>query len=308
MAEVSKREHNVVIKGYLKENTLELIKTQKGSRAIRGNLMVALNENESFKVQYYVGEFTSTGDPAKAFEGLYALLPEKTTSIVGYLKENYGSKFQEAAKFATKIWVNGYFDEYLRRNENGDVVTSVQIRGRRAGLAAANEEGLFTPKAEFKADVYVYDIKEEEKEGNKTGRIVLTGLIPNYDQSVTMVDFIAPTDGNVATYILSNYHNEDTVRLEGNLLNVYIRKEVAPSEDFFGSAKKPQYETEFINERLITGGSSVKAIIHQGQPGSLSTAEAKLGLNIRLSKVQDYRPRVAPTAKAGFNDDEDVDF
>ena len=56
-----RRKNYVGIMGYLKENTLECVKTKDGKDVIRGNLIVTTSDTEAYKVQYYASRFYNSG-------------------------------------------------------------------------------------------------------------------------------------------------------------------------------------------------------------------------------------------------------
>ena len=108
-----------------------------------------------------------------------------------------------------------------------------------------------------------------------------------------MVDFIAPTENNIADTILSLYSKGDTVTIKGELVNIVkkVLQEEEEEEEFFGVPSGPQYRTIFINERVILGGS--KNPIHQGEEGSITNAFVKEGLAKRLTKMKENGKKAA---------------
>ena len=140
-----------------------------------------------------------------------------------------------------------------------------------------------------------------------------------YDKSVQKISFVAPTTDGIADYIGKNYRVGDTVTLKGDLISIQERIEVAGNSGFFGRGNGPQYETKFIRERRIYGGSEVP--LHQGDEGAISTSTIKEGLAQREIKMdangakaaardaakESTAPKAAPKATAS-NFSEDVDF
>lgn len=307
----------VTITGYLKENTLETFVSQKGQNAIRGNLIIATSSLESHKIQYYVSELTSKGEESKEYKNLLNLLPENTTSIADYLAANPDADFETAANAATKIWAAGYFDEFTRRNEEGEEITLIQVRGRRAGLKAPGADGKFETKAKFEVEVYISELTPEiDSNGAETGRYKLVGLLPNYDQSVNKITFIAPVQEGIADYIKNNYAVSNTTHINGKLVNIMNKVLVeAASANHFGSGGRDQYQTTFINERIIEGGDAKP--LKDGEKDSITSSAAKMGLAKRENKIVDnssYKKAAPPKANFGKAStmepikDEDIDF
>ena len=308
----------ITITGYLKENTLEQVISSTGKNAIRGNLIISTGPLESHKVQFYVSETTSTGAESKEYQNLLNMLPEKTTTLASYLAANPEADFEDACACVSKVWAAGSLDEYARKSEEKGELSTIQLRGRRAGFKTASATGKeFETKARFEVEVYLSEITPELTEtGEATGRLNVVGLIQNYDQSVSKIDFIAPVENGVADYISKNYAVADTVHINGEFINLMHRKLIqSASENHFGTGGRDQYETTFTNERRILGGDTKP--VHQGEEGSISTSAVKIGLAKRESKMI-ANGQKTPAPKANFNkttttnvvtsSDEDVDF
>lgn len=292
--------NTVIISGYLKENTLEQVVSKNGKNAIRGNLVIATSPIESHRVQFFVNETTSAGEESKDYAALSALLPTKTITLASYLEANPEATFETACDKVSKVWATGYLDEFVRKDEEKGEISSVQVRGRRAGIKSPTSGKPFTPRAEFEAEIYISEIsKEVDKAGAETGRVNVVGLIPNYDQSVLKIPFVAPTENGVAAYILGNYKVSDTTHINGQLVNTVNRVLVeSGSTNHFGTGGRDQYSTTFVNERRILGGDATP--IHQGEEGAISQSAAKIGLAKRESKAAANAVKPQP-AKANFN-------
>ena len=309
----------VTITGYLKENTLEQIVSKNGKNAIRGNLIIATSDIESHRVQFYVSETTSSGAESKEYKGLLELLPGKTRTIASILESDRTATFASACEMASKVWVAGYFDEYAKRTDTGEI-SVVQIRGRRGGFRTASTTSApFEPKTRFEVEAYLYEMTPEvDQDGNETGRLSIVGLLQNYDQFVIKIGFVAPVEDGIADYIKNNYAVSDTVHINGVLLNVMHRVLVeSASESHFGAGGKDQYSTTFVNERQITGGDAKP--IKEGTDGSITKNAVKIGLAKRESKIManSTKAAAAPTAQSalakGFGasataSSDDVDF
>ena len=294
MAEKEKkitRQNSVHIVGYLKENNLEVVKTEKGN-AIRGSLLIATNDANSHKVQFYTYAKTKNGDDSQDYAALEALLPSQTTSIASFLKDNPGSTFEIAANASTKIWVMARFEEYASK-VGERTKTMVTLKGFKAGVKNATDASPFVPKAEFVVDIFIKDIKpeiinetEEEGSGEETGRYIVGALLPMYDESVQYVDFIAPVEGGVAQYLSANFTKNDTLAIKGEIISMVtkvLKGGVENESDFFGEAPEPQYETTFTRERLIKGLS--RKPIKQGEEGCISLEFVQNGMVKRETKM-----------------------
>lgn len=310
------KNNTVKLVGYLKENTLEQITNTRGDQVIRGSLIIATDKINSHKVQFYVAETTSSGEESKDFVNLSALLPTNTITIASFLKENPEADFETAANASSKIWAMARLDEYASRS--GERVRSiVSLRGFRAGFSKASSSP-FTTCAEFNVDVYINNIAPEFDGTEETGRVLIEGLIPKYNGSVDKVDFVAVAEDGIADYIGRTYSVGDTVNLNGDVVNITERILVDSEGDdnhFGRAASGPQYETKFIHELRICGGS--KNPLKDGDEGAITAAEARDGLAAREVKMTENGAKAAERAKASPNPapakptrqaDSDLDF
>lgn len=286
------KNNTVHIVGYLKENNLELVKNKKGEEVIRGAIIVATSEIESHKIQFYIPKIDRNGQESKDFTRLSELLPEKTISIASFLKANESANYLSASQAASKVWVMAHFEEFASRvgERERSIIT---LKGFRAGFKQDTTESPFVPCADFTVDVYVNSIeKEADTEGKETGRLLLEGIMPLYNGSAYKMTFVAPVEENVASFISGNYAVGDTVTLKGDVVSIQQKvKKSAEDDEFFGRGNDIQYETKFIRERRIAGGS--KTPIKQGEEGSFLLEDIKAALAERTIKMDENgkRPR-----------------
>ena len=275
--------NSVVIVGYLKENNLEEIQDKKdGCSVIRGSLTIALNDTESHKVQFYVKEDRGNQKSIAKYGKMRELLPTNTISIASFLKANPTSDFAIASNASTKLYAMARIEEYVRK-ENGKEVSSVTLRGFTAGIKKANDVKPFKPEARFDVHVYLEKIMPEIKDETETGRLLVTGLIPSYNGVMHRVLFIAPTENNVASYIEDHYRERETTELFGDIKSITNSVLKESQGSYFGEARGAQYETTFIRERIITGGSQDS--IAEDEPNAITNEEVKKGLVERETKM-----------------------
>lgn len=289
--------NTVSIKGYLKENTLEQVTSSTGDQVIRGALLIATDALNAHKIQFYIPATKFNGEHSADFDRMQELLPAKTVSMASFLKDASAADFEMAANAATKVWAMARFDEYATRN--GERTTSmVTLKGFRAGVATA-DKGPFVPRAEFSATMYINKMEPEQDEaGGVTGRIKIEGLLPKYKGLLDVVDFIVVTENGVADVVRANWHVGDTVRVEGDLVSLALRKKIEDTDNSsFGRSRAPQYETTFIRERRIVGGN--KSPI-KGE-GELTKDMVKTGLALREAKMEQNGSRAQQNASRGFS-------
>lgn len=290
MAEKEKRFQNSIhISGYLKENNLESVSTEKSGQVIRGSVIIATDNANSYKVQFYTPALTKSGEDSAEYESLSRLLDDDIISVASYIKNNPSATFEEASKHATKVWVQARFEEFA--SKVGERSRSmILLKGFKAGEKIETEASPFSPRAEFTVDLFIEDIKPEtvtEGETEKeTGRYIINGVLPMWDESVQCIDFIAPTEKGIAGYMAANFSKNDTLTIKGELVSMVQRvlKEGTENQDeFFGEAPQPQYETLFTRERIITG--LTKKPIKQGEQGCISIKSVQEGMAKRETKM-----------------------
>lgn len=301
--------NKVQIEGYLRENNLELIRNDKQEEVIRGSLVVALDNVRSCRAQFYVSRFNTlkpgetTRQESKAYSRLVELLPGNTISISSLMKDQAAMTFDVAKESATKVWIIGALQEYIRKDEKGEVISSTTIKGLTAGIKTESDKHPFTQKAEFEVEMYIEGKRPEMKDGEETGRIVLTGLIPEYDDSVSRIEFVTEL-GDATDYIEENYNVGQTVKVYGDVINTYVRVEKESGGHTFGRTIEPQYETTFTSERQIFGGTATP--LDEDDENALKKAEIKAALALRQQKIdnmpaKDDAPKAA-NPKKGFTE------
>ena len=301
--------NKVQIEGYLRENNLELIRNDKQEEVIRGSLVVALDNVRSCRAQFYVSRFNTlkpgetTRQESKAYGRLVELLPGNTISISSLMKDQAAMTFDVAKESATKVWIIGALQEYIRKDEKGEVISSTTIKGLSAGIKTESDKHPFTQKAEFEVEMYIEGKRPEMKDGEETGRIVLTGLIPEYDDSVSRIEFVTEL-GDATDYIEENYNVGQTVKVYGDVINTYVRVEKEGGGHTFGRTLEPQYETTFTSERQIFGGTATP--LDEDDENALKKAEIKAALALRQQKIDNmpakYDALKTVNLKKGFTE------
>ena len=301
--------NKVTIEGYLRENNLELVRDKTGEEVIRGSLIIAIDDVRSCRVQFYVNKYKAlragetTKQENKSFAKLVEVLPGNTMSVASLMKDNASMDFETAKLSATKMWAFASLQEYLRKDEKGEVISSTTIRGISAGVKTESENHPFEPHATFEVEMYIESKRPEMKDGEETGRIVLVGLVPEYDDSVSRIEFVTET-GDATDYIEENYEVGQTVKVYGNVINTFVRIEKEVAGGTFGRTLEPQYETKFTQEREIFGGTATP--LDEDDELGLKKEEIKKALTLRQQKINELpdkeQPAATSDAKRGFAD------
>lgn len=288
--------NRVDIVGYLKDNTLVKTTDETGEEIIKGALIVATNEHSEYRIQYYTRRYKKMkpGDTERAenraFASLCNLTKDQTVTYEQCLGSHMATTFEGAKPQMTKVHCSGSLQEWLRLDREGVFSPSVTIKGVSAGVANAET---FDPKARFEIEVYIDNIYPEKKKDEdgameETGRYVLVGLYPEYDDSVSEISFVTANE-EVANYISSVYNKTQTVSINGDLVNLAIRRKTANTSNVetFGRQQEERYITEFVNERQIFGGQ--KTPYEQGDENALSIEDIKAARVLRDSKIKSLK-------------------
>lgn len=297
---------NVVeIEGYIKENTLAYDK--ENSEVIKGHITVIVEEGQEYRIQYYSNRMKKSvdGKPAqenKMFSQIEKVLDENTTSLEKILKVDSTATFETAKDSLTKVICRGNMQEFLRKDRDGTFAPLVTIKGMNAFVRDAEK---FAPRANFEVEVYVDQIRPEVKDGEETGRVILLGLAPEYNAGVSEIEFIANTEDaggmTFADYISNNYEVGDTIVLTGDLVSVVKKKQNGTKTTYKGFTKveEPVYITEFVNERVIYGGTPADLVLKQGDKDCFSREDIKEARAVREKKIGELDNQ-SNTQKRGF--------
>ena len=63
------------------------------------------------------------------------------------MKDQAAMTFDVAKETATKVWIIGALQEYIRKDEKGEVISSTTIKGLTAGIKTESDKHPFTQKA-----------------------------------------------------------------------------------------------------------------------------------------------------------------
>jgi len=295
MAEEKKkvfRKNLVRVEGYLKENNLKIVHDSKGNEAISGSVIVALDSTKAHKVQVYVNRLKKDGTANKDYEGFASILPTNTISVAAYIQSNGEATAEAAYAQATKVWMTSELEEFVTKNDEGNDIGYITLKGKKAGIKSATDKVPFTPQARFDIDMYIKSIRREVKGDDETGRLDLVGLIPHWSGTMQEVSFKVsgekiknPATGEelvISDYIESNYSEGQTANFTGSIINLEVESQTASTG--WGDAPVSN-STTFVRERVITGGHG--AGLDEDNPGAIHEEEVREGLINRAAKREE---------------------
>lgn len=292
--------NTIEIEGYLKENSLSRsITAQSNRECISGSLVVALSDEEDYRIRFMAMKTTQGGQENKTYTMLENLLPDNTTSIATLLLSNEGASFSEVKVAATRVWVRGQFNIYDKKETNGDVRSFVTLRGLSAGIKDERSKSPFTPKALFDIEGSIESIKPERDADNfDTGRTKVCLYVPDtYNDVLYPVEFICENTGAVSS--ISSYKQGDTGRFVGFLRNSRIEELVQGERiEFMDGTHQENSKTtySFVNERII---EKMTYPYMEDNPKFINKKDVSRMLSNRSAMLEDLMPTPAKTGDKG---------
>ena len=149
----------------------------------------------------------------------------------------------------------------------------------------------FKPAATFKNVIVVANTREEtDKEGEVTGRLVVTGLIPQWGGKIDMVNFVVENPQAV-DHIRNYYKKGDTVQVAGDI-NYSVKTIETKVEAGFG---EPMIERRTVSTREF--------IIKSGSPQGFDDDKAyaadgvREAVQARMARLEESKNRAAQASK-----------
>lgn len=191
-------------------------------------------ETSDIQVGMFATEYTSTGKQNPAWKSLNDLALMKTAQNVGI--DN-----------ASRVRLTGAtLQENYFVTRSGQFVDSWQIRG-----SFINEpKTKISDVASFNVDIFIFDMHDEERDDEPTGRLIIRGGIVQYGERLDVVNFIVENPDAVE-YISRNWNVNDTVNVQGRI------RITSQEEEVHGGSwgeEVPDTTTRFVRELVITAG------------------------------------------------------
>lgn len=295
-------ENKVFIEGILSEiDIVERTYTSKDgvqNNALAGQIKVRVEQKINgidkileIPVHVFVNEMTKKGTKNPAYESIDTVRRE-------FISIASGAGVEGADRIrisGASIQMNEYWADENRLSSYPRINASFVQRVKR-------DE--FTPKAQFSTELVVSKmINEVDKDGVKTGRLKVEGILPQYGERVDVVPFIAENP-NVVDAISQYWQPKDTVKVSGKL-NFSSTVEIYTEEQGFGEPIEKK-RTINVSELVITGGSQTPlegdfAFNEEEIKNALAERKARLE-NRKAKELARSSSRTAP-AQSGFASD-----
>lgn len=225
----------VNIEGILSSMNLEETTTPNGGKAIKGNLVIKVDDTNSISVGVYCAEMTSAGEKNKAYDGIVTV------------KNEYKSIAEVGEEAADRIHTKADFNTY-RNQENKDIVNY-----KSNFFTRVTRE--LKPQRAFKCEAFIsFKDWEYDSDDNKTGRLKVTGIVPGYNGTINILNMICPVsnefDENFAEDADNLFEVGETYELNGEIVNARVEKKKQ------AALGQLQNEVSYKNELIITGSGN----------------------------------------------------
>lgn len=240
-------DNKVRIEGILSEVDIKTGESKKdGKPYVMGEIKVKVTQDINGKTEHmeipvnmFATKETKKGGLNPAYENIMKI-KEEYTSIASCGNEDDASRIRidRAEIGENAFWGN-----------NGVLVSRPRIR---ASFSTRIKKDECQEAANFEAVIVIGNIKEEVRNDEPTGRLIVKGILVQYGERADVVDFIVAS--NDAINHIQTYWNEgDTVRIAGKV-NFSSRVIHEEKEVGFGD---PIIEdrTISVKELIITSGS-----------------------------------------------------
>lgn len=293
-------ENNVRIEGILSEINLEKSSyddnNNKRHDIIKGSVTVKVDKEVQGQMQtlyipvhVFANKQTKTGKINPAYESAERIM------------DSYVSIAAADEARADKIRIekgNISMNEYW--GQNGQLVSFPRIRASFFKKVTSD----FKPDATFSTEfVIASKVDEVDNKGELTGRLIVKGILPQYDGKVDVVNFIVE-NANAIDYINMNWAEGDTVCAHGRLF-FSQRTETTLVEVDFGEPIE-QSKTIKVSDLIITGSksnmndASAYDATEIQQALSVRTAELEKKKEKDMSKTRQAQAPTADSSNLGF--------
>lgn len=224
----------VNVEGVVSEIVLtEEMNPTLGCNQVTGHLTVKTNDTNFVKFNVRMNEKTKAGTDNKAYAGIKTVMNE------------YRSIADVGEEAADRVRVSGDINLYHSIQNNQDVFGYKSNFFNRV-------VGEYHPHAEFEVEMFIYSMNPEiDKEGEETGRLLVKGWVPQYENGIEPLTLVVPAD--LADAVESTFERGQTAKFYGEVVNdrIVIKHEIPVA------IGKPKVEVKTItkNELVVTGAT-----------------------------------------------------
>lgn len=284
--------NEVVIEGILSETNLTTGTDKNGKDYIRGEIKIKVSQkvdgveiDNEIPVRIYQTKLTKAGKVNPAYESAMKIKDEYV-SIASCGREDKADW--------VSITTSGNITENAFYGRDGKLVSLPSLRASFVNKIKPNS---VTPSSTFKVVFVVGEIKDEIKNDEPTGRIIIKGVIPQYGGRVDTIDFIV-SNKIALERIQENWHKKDTV-LAGGYINFTQKVSVTKDDSGFGEPLTEKHTTS-VKELIISSGHESPLSEDEGAYSQEDIAEALVERKTRLADLENKTKQPAASTDFGF--------
>lgn len=240
-------ENKVVIEGILSEVDIKTgVSKNTNKEYIAGEIKVKVDQDIlgetkeiEIPISLYATKTTNAGGPNPAYEAI-SKIQNEYTSIAACGNE------EEASRIAinrAELTENAFY------GSNGVLVSMPRIRASFTQRIKADD---CKPKATFQNTIVIGKIQEEIKNDEPTGRLIIKGIVPQYGEKVSVIDFIAASEESI-NHINTYWNEGDTVVVAGKVN--FSSKTVTEEKSVGFGEPIIEERTISVRELIISSGS-----------------------------------------------------
>lgn len=250
--------NNITLVGEVKEHKLVLNKSKDGNY-INGSLTLKTGEFSEIELKVFVGEKTKDGSKTKkVFETLKKIIDEEYLTIASCKNDEDRQSVAKVRVFGNKDFTPHFKEDIFKAKDADEVITKLSID---LGFGTISYDSSLKPedyKAEFDVEMFVTSVKEEMKQDEATGRVIISGWTPIYGGKVIPMTVIAGTiiddegqEYDFADDILSQVEEGMTIDVWGEINYKSIITKTTKGGGL-GKAKVEE-KKEYVNDLVIVG-------------------------------------------------------
>lgn len=283
MAQLRQARNSVDIEGILSEAEFREGTGERGNW-ISATFKIEVSEDNVIPVYAFASERKKDGTPNKIYRSLRTA-QEEFKSIAVHGKEGADRvRVRSASLGESSFWT---------KDEN--LITMWRVNSN--FITRVDSPNGFSPAATFEVEGFVAKIIPETKQGEETGRLIVTLIVPIFGGRVDLIDFIVSNPKAVA-FIESHYQRGDTVKFAGNIrINEVIERR--EEEVAFGDPIIREF-TRTTRELIVTSGSEAYTDERAFDPNEIKEALAARQAYLESLKNKE-KPKADTSKKNDFN-------
>ena len=292
-------ENKVRVEGIVSEidiNEMSFTKNGETKDAIGGQVIIRVKQEINGKeeiletpVKCFATKLTKKGLPSPAYESIQKLTNFVSIAACGNEEEADCIRVTNG-----DLRMNEYY------GQSGNLISFPRVNSSFFQKVRKDE---MNPESTFVVQFMVTNKAEElDRNGDPTGRYIITGAVPQYGDAVDVIKFYCESE-NVINAVSSYWEVGDTVQAHGKLRFTSTTEAITEESDFGDALVRER--TISVSEPIITGGSQEPladelCYTNEEIKGGLARRKEKLeGLKNKNKTVASAK---APKENADFSD------